>query len=131
MAAVVDASAVVEWLTRRPGSDIVERAILDGSAFAPELLDPEVLSALARHVRTGSLSPAGGNRAVAVLLGSPITRVPHPGLVADAWRRCGNLSAYDAFYVALAARLGCHLITADARLARAPGLGIAVTILPI
>lgn len=131
MAHVVDASAVVDWLTRRPGADAVERALERDEAFAPEILDPEVLSALARLVRTGLLSPAGANRAVRVLLDAPITRVPHAGLVVEAWRRCGNLSAYDAMYVALAARLGCPLITADASLARAPKLGVTVTLLHV
>jgi predicted nucleic acid-binding protein len=33
-----------------------------------------------------------------------------------------NFTAYDATYVALAEALACDLVTADARLARAPGL---------
>ena len=37
-----------------------------------------------------------------------------------------NVTYYDALYVALAARLGYPLLTADARLARAPGLPCAV-----
>jgi predicted nucleic acid-binding protein len=32
-----------------------------------------------------------------------------------------NLTAYDALYVALAEALDCPLLTADARLANAPG----------
>ena len=33
-----------------------------------------------------------------------------------------NVSPYDATYVALAELLQCHLVTADARLASAPGI---------
>ena len=33
-----------------------------------------------------------------------------------------NVTAYDAAYVALAEALDCPLLTADARLARAPGI---------
>jgi predicted nucleic acid-binding protein len=131
MAVVVDASAVVEWLSRRPSAAPVERALIDDHAFAPELLDVEVLSALARAVRAGRVGKRDGRRAVDVLLGAPIVRVPHLGLALDAWSRTGNVSAYDAFYVALAARLSCPLITADRQLARAPGLGVAVTLLPV
>ncbi len=42
-----------------------------------------------------------------------------------------NLSDYDAMYVALAARLDVSLLTADARLARAPGLPCAVEVLSL
>jgi predicted nucleic acid-binding protein len=35
---------------------------------------------------------------------------------------CSNLTPYDALYVALAERLGATLLTADARVARAPNL---------
>jgi len=37
-----------------------------------------------------------------------------------------NLSAYDALYVALAEQLQVPLLTADARLPRAPGLRYSV-----
>ncbi|MBA2239982.1 MAG: PIN domain-containing protein [Solirubrobacterales bacterium] len=46
------------------------------------------------------------------------------------WQLRENLSAYDATYVALAEALGCPLITADARLSRAPGLRCPVTVVP-
>jgi len=37
------------------------------------------------------------------------------------WQLRGNLTAYDAVYVALAEVLGATLVTTDRRLARAPG----------
>jgi predicted nucleic acid-binding protein len=40
------------------------------------------------------------------------------------------LSAHDACYLALAELLGCGLLTADARLSRAPGIRCAVTVVP-
>ncbi|MEO7374697.1 MAG: type II toxin-antitoxin system VapC family toxin [Terrimesophilobacter sp.] len=50
-------------------------------------------------------------------------------MLADAvWRHGHNLSSYDAAYVALAERLGAPLITGDARLARAPGIGCTVEV---
>jgi predicted nucleic acid-binding protein len=42
-----------------------------------------------------------------------------------------NLTAYDASYVALAEGLGCPLLTADARLSRAPGIRCPVDVLTL
>jgi predicted nucleic acid-binding protein len=39
------------------------------------------------------------------------------------------VTAYDAAYVALAEELGCELLTADARLAKAPGPRCAIRVL--
>ena len=39
-----------------------------------------------------------------------------------------NLSTYDAGYVALAEHIGATLVTADARLARAPGVRCAIEV---
>ena len=45
----------------------------------------------------------------------------HMLLTGRAWTLRGNLSAYDAMYVALAELLDAPLLTADAKLAHAPG----------
>jgi predicted nucleic acid-binding protein len=128
--AVIDASAFVQVLLRRGGRDTLEAALESDGAYAPELLDAEVLSALARLERQGHLAAEQASRATRALARSPIVRVPHRGLVAEAWRRRANLSLYDAFYVALTARLGGTLLTTDRRLAASPGLGVPVTLLP-
>ena len=50
-------------------------------------------------------------------------RFPHTGSLAGAaWDLRDNVTFYDALYVALAAALDVPLLTADARLTRAPGL---------
>jgi predicted nucleic acid-binding protein len=46
-----------------------------------------------------------------------------------AWELRTNLSADDALYVALAEQLDAPLLTADARLAKAPGLRCPVEVL--
>jgi len=46
------------------------------------------------------------------------------------WELRDNLTAYDAAYVALAEAFDCPLVTADARISRAPGLRCSVTVLP-
>ena len=39
-----------------------------------------------------------------------------------------NVTTYDAAYLALAEGLSCTLVTADSRLAQAPGLGCQVEV---
>ena len=46
------------------------------------------------------------------------------------WTLRENLTAYDATYVALAEALGCTLVTADARIAQAPGTSCLVSVVP-
>ena len=131
MAWVVDASALVELFLRSPAAAVVREAVASGEAVAPELLDAEVLYTLARLERSGRMTADVAGRALWQLVRVPIARVPHRDLLDGAWRRRANLSTYDALSVALAARLGCPLITADARLAASPGLGIPVTLVPV
>ena len=61
---------------------------------------------------------------------SPIERLSHYGMLADVWGYRHNLSAFDAAYVVLAQRLEIGLVTADARLARAPNLRVPITLIP-
>jgi len=49
------------------------------------------------------------------------------GLLTRVWELRDNMTAYDATYIALAEELGCELLTADARLARAPGPTCPIT----
>ncbi|MGZ8666822.1 MAG: type II toxin-antitoxin system VapC family toxin [Solirubrobacterales bacterium] len=105
------------------------RSALAGTdPFAPELIDAEATSAIAGAVRSGAVSEERGRLAVRRLARASIERVPLSPLLLDAWELRRNLSTYDAFYVALARRLSCPLITADRRIAAAPGLGVAVVI---
>jgi predicted nucleic acid-binding protein len=56
----------------------------------------------------------------------PVDRIPHSGLLREAWKHRHNVSAYDAFYVAAARLYEAPLLTADGPLSRAPSLGILV-----
>ncbi len=53
---------------------------------------------------------------------------PTRDLVPRALALSANLSVYDGCYVALAETLGCRLITADRRIAGAPGLPVEVVL---
>lgn len=127
--AVVDASVVVDLLVAHPRATAV-RAALDGiDGVAPTLLDAEVLHAITRYVRRGEMSDDRAQQALKFLIDADIDRFPIAPLVVDAWALRHNVSSYDAFYIALARSLGCPLVTCDRALARAPGLGITVTVI--
>lgn len=51
----------------------------------------------------------------------PIRRMPLAPLLQRMWQLRGNVTAYDAAYVALAERLDAPLVTSDGKLATASG----------
>jgi predicted nucleic acid-binding protein len=122
---VVDASAVVEYLVEivysRQAREVID-AILpapERHLFAPDLIYPETMSALRNLIARRSITVAQGTEAIEDLKRLPIGVTPTVLLVRDAWERRASVGAYDAFYAALAARLGLSLVTADGRLASA------------
>ena len=106
----------------------VVQAVAGADMVAPDLLNIEVLSVLRRLEQDGTLSAMRAAQAVTDLARAPLHRLPTLSLLADAWTLRANLSAYDACYVVVARALACPLVTADARLARAPGLGISTVV---
>lgn len=123
---VIDASAAAEYLLRTPLglklADLIEQAFL----LAPELLDVEVVSVVRRAVLRQRLAEHRALVALDDLINWPIDRIPHAVLVREAWQHRHNVSAYDAFYVAVARVYDIPLLTADGPLTRAPALGIVV-----
>lgn len=94
----------------------------------PAHLDAEVLSAIGRLARAGELDESAVPPVLDELARAPFLRYPVEPLLRPAWALRENVSLRDALYVALARRLGFSLLTADARLARASQLGVAVTV---
>ena len=127
---VLDASALVALLLLENGAAEVRRTLESRYVYAPELIDAEVLSTLARHERHGELSRPRARSLVGMLSLVPVRRIPHRVLITGAWKRRGNLSLYDALYVALAARIGGRILTKDRRMAASPNLDVPVTLLP-
>lgn len=116
---ILDAGAFLELLFRSDAGMRVERALATAdAAFAPELLDAEVLHRLLRMGQAGQLGAGEVEVAVADLRDAPIQRIGHVGLLATATRMGAALSGYDALYAATAQVLGRTLWTADRRLAR-------------
>lgn len=119
---VVDASVIAPAIADGgPDGEICRDRIKGQLLAAPDLLRIEVLSVLRLHVNTGQLSPRQASNAVDDLMNLPITAYPTAPLIRRCWELRGNVTAYDACYVSLAEALGSTLLTADARLAKAPG----------
>lgn len=122
---VVDASVAVLGLL----TDGIARAQLATETLvAPHLVDSEVAHALCSKVARGEVRPDDGERAVRTWARLGIERLPVTGLLDRVWELRQNLSAYDASYVALAEALDCSLVTADRRLAGAPGPRCPITV---
>lgn len=120
---VVDASAALEVLLRTPAAKAVEERLFDPAQtlHAPHLIDVEVAQVLRRYAASGEADAERCRVALADLADLPLTRYPHDILLQRAWELRGNLTAYDAVYVALAEALDAPLLTRDQRLANAPG----------
>jgi predicted nucleic acid-binding protein len=113
-----------------PEGDLArDRLAQDRSLHAPHLVDLEVLSVLRGHQDAGKLVGRRADLAIADLTRLPLTRYPHLPFARRIWDLRRNLTPYDAAYVALAETLDCPMVTADGRLARAPGVVCTVEVL--
>jgi len=120
---VVDASVLATALGDDSADGDTARARLRGEDLAaPELIDLEVVSVLRSQLAAGLLDTRRAALALQDLVDLPLRRASHRPLLARCWELRANLSAYDAAYVALAEALDSVLLTADERLARAPGV---------
>jgi predicted nucleic acid-binding protein len=118
-ALVLDASAVVEALI---GTDVGVRvrARMQGHSLqAPAHLDAEVLSALGRLHRSGSLPEQTVSECLEDLADAPIARYPLSDLLTATWQGRDRFRLVDGLYVELSRSLGATLLTTDGRLARA------------
>ncbi len=121
---VIDASALVELLvggTPRAAKLAARIARPLESLHAPHLIDLEIVSVLRGLEARKLVSPQTAAQAIADLLALDLVRYPHDPLVPRAWQLRGNLTAYDAAYIALAEILAAPLVTCDAKLAAASG----------
>lgn len=127
---VVDASVLVTALADDDEDGDRARGRLRGERLvAPHLVDMEVLSAWRGLVTAGALDERRARLALADLRALRIERVVHDRLLDRCWELRGNLTVYDAAYVALAEAVGCTLLTADGRLAAAPGPRCSIEVL--
>jgi predicted nucleic acid-binding protein len=128
MMAVVDASVWVDALLDGPRRNGALLAVETLEPWAPQLIDSEVVSAIARLERAGVVTSAEADTAMADWGSVRVERASSDLLLDDVWALRHSIRTTDAFYVVLARILGCPLITSDARLARAPVGDLTVTL---
>ncbi len=127
---VVDASALAPALADDgPDGDTARERLRGESLAAPELIDLETTSVIRRQLGSGNLDARRAQLALTDLVDLPLRRAAHRPLLPRCWELRDNLTVYDASYVALAELLGVVLLTADARLAMAPGLRCQLDVL--
>ena len=127
---VVDASVLAPALADDGDDGDRARERLRGERLcAPSLVDLEVASVLRRATATGALDERRSAQALADLALLPLRRVGHLPLLDRIWEMRDNVTAYDGAYVALAELASAPLVTADARLSRAPGIRCPIEVL--
>lgn len=126
---VVDASVLANVVGDDGADGALARDAIRGDELAvPDLVDVEVVSVLRRRWLGKTMSARRFAKAVDDLAALPADRFPALPLMRRAYELRANVSAYDAAYVALAEELGCILLTADRRLAAAPGPRCPMTV---
>lgn len=120
---VLDASALVDLLLRRPAATAIEERVFAAGdeVHAPHLIDLEVAQVLRRFVAAGYLAPSRADECFVDLADLGLRRHPHHLLLSRVWELRANLTAYDGIYVALAEALAAPLLTCDRRLGSASG----------
>jgi predicted nucleic acid-binding protein len=129
---VLDASVLVDFLVDSDRGQAVRRRLEEtpGWLWAPAVIDAEVGHALRAEVRRRSVPARIADEALEDLMAMQLERVSHRFLAERAWQLRDNLSFYDGLYVALAEALDAPLLTADARLAKAPGSLAQIELVP-
>jgi len=122
---VFDASAAVLALLN---DGEARRSLAHDTVVIPHLADPEVTQALRALAHRGQIGADDARAALARWMRLGLRRYGAVGCITRLWELRENLTAYDATYVALAEALACELVTADGRLARAPGPTCAITV---
>jgi predicted nucleic acid-binding protein len=98
------------------------RSVLEGEALAaPHLMPAEAANILRRMVLVGDLTADVAAIAHSDLIQYPIVLFPYEPFARRVWTLRGNVTAFDAWYVALAESLGQSLVTLDRRLESAHG----------
>ncbi len=119
MRLVLDASAAVVVVLRRPQSHPLEEALeAADSILAPDLLVPELVNTIWKYHRFEGLNVDLCDRALSRALGLVDVLVPSEELAREAFllARTTARSAYDMFYLALARREDACLLTRDTAL---------------
>jgi len=112
VAALVDSGRYGEWATDQMRGE---------RPAAPHLLHAEVVNVLRRSELAGDISGDVAGLAYSDLCNLAVDLYPFEPFAERIWELRRTVTAYDAWYVALAESVGASLATLDNRLAAAPG----------
>ena len=131
MTTVVDASVLVAALVDpREDGRWAESTLARGSLVAPELALVEATDVLRQMEYRQQISRVEATFAHTDLLLLDLELFPFAPFAERVWELRGNVSSYDAWYVALAEALNCPLATLDLKLSRAYGPQCQVVVPP-
>jgi predicted nucleic acid-binding protein len=115
---VVDASVVAKWVLVEPGAEQANALRDESSLIAPSLVAAEVGNAFYKAALRGDITRADAIAAIRSVL-RPFDRlIPNEDLRERAMELSLDLKhpIYGCFYLALAERERCALVSADSRL---------------
>lgn len=120
---VFDASVLVDALVVAGAAGDQARDVLRDRSLlhVPSIFAAEVTSAIRAMQARGEVSPGLARGAVSKIKVVQTVQYPFEPFLDRVWELRGSLTVYDGWYVALAESLDTRLVTADRRLARAPG----------
>ena len=121
MRVVVDASVMITANRVGPAAERARTEIADNALVAPHSLGVEVVQGFRRLVSSGECSEDIAQRAIWNVNRLHIDRLPFEPFANRVWELRLNVTAHDAWYVAIAERFGVPLVTTDRRLANATG----------
>jgi predicted nucleic acid-binding protein len=125
--AVPDASVLVAALIDvGDNGRWAEERVFGHTLAAPHLALVEASNILRRATLAGEIDPREASLAHIDLVELDLGLFSFEPFAPRVWELRDNLTAYDAWHVALAEALGCPLLTLDRRLGRAPGVGCPV-----
>ncbi len=131
MSAVADASVLVCALTSYSHKGRwCKQALEQASVAVPEMALAEATNTLRRLELSGTVSQTQATAAQRDLLRLNLRFHRFAPFARRVWELRANLTAYDAWYVALAEALHWPLYTLDRRLSRAPGPRCEVIVPP-
>jgi len=126
-ASILAAATVDSGEAGRFARDLLRR---HGEAAWPDFADVETVAVLRKRWAARVLDEMDFLVAIDALAALPFPRYPARPFLARAYELRANLTPYDAVYVALAEALDAELVTADRRLAQAPGIRCRVRVVP-
>lgn len=97
---------------------------------APDLVNVETAAVLRKRWIAGDMTTGRLDVAIDALINLPLRRYPTVGLLKRALELRSNVTPYDGVYVALAEALAADLVTADRKLAAAPGTRCVIRVIP-